>query len=100
MPLHDSEEMEALVVDEPSAFQELAQESLWLEQQRKHLQDQRTFLDLERAELEHQLAELTLQYAVLDAISTQLDQREAMLVSDYEVIRMTGNRQSPRLAKR
>jgi hypothetical protein len=79
LPLHDSEEMEALVVDEPFAFQELAQESLWLE---------------------HQLVELTLQYAVLDAVSTQLDQREAMLVSDYEVIRMTGNRQSPRLARR
>ena len=100
IPLHDSEEMEALVIHEPSAFQELAQESHWLEQQRKHLQDQRALLDLERAELEQQLAELKLQYAFLDALSTQLDLREAVLVSDYEVVRMTGNRQSPRLARR
>jgi len=97
--LHDSEEMEALV-DEPSAYQELAQESLRLEQQRKHLQDQRVVLDLERAELEQQLAELQLQYALLDALSTQLDLREAALVSDYEAVRMTGSRRSPRLTRR
>ena len=100
MPLHDSEEMEALVVDEPSAFQEVAQEALWLEQQRKHVQDQRALLDLQRAELEQHLTELQLQYAFLDALSTQLDLREALLASDYEVVRMTGTRQSPRLARR
>jgi len=100
MSLHDAVEMEDPVVDESSAFQELAQESLWLEQQRKHLQDQRAVLDLERAELERQLAGLQLQYAFLDALSTQLDLREAVLVSDYEVVRMTGSRRSPRLTRR
>ena len=100
MPVHDSEEMHALVVDEPSAFQEVAQEALWLEQQRKYVQDQRALLDLQRAELEQHLTELQLQDAFLDALSRQLDLREALLASDYEVVRMTGNRQSPRLPRR
>lgn len=82
------------------AFQELKEEATSLEQQRKHLNDQRALLDLERAELEQQMAKLQLQYAFLDALSTKLDQQEAMLASDAEVIRMTGKRLSPRFLKR
>ena len=101
MPFHEpEEEMEVLIPHERTAFQELEEESLTLEYQRKHLDEQRVLLDLERAELEQRLAELKLQYAFLDALSTHLDQREAALASDYEVVRMTGNRLSPRLARR
>ena len=64
------------------------------------MSDQRALLDVERAELEQQLSELKLKYALLDALSVQLDQREAMLVSEYEVIRMEGNRSSTRLLRR
>jgi peptidoglycan hydrolase CwlO-like protein len=99
--LHESEEeMEILVSQEHSAFQELKEDSLALEHQRKQLDDQRALLDLERAELEQRLAELKLQYAFLDALSRHLDLREAALASDYEAVRMTGNRLSPRLARR
>ena len=56
-------------------------------------------LDLERAELEQQMAALQLHYALLDQLATRLDQQEAMLASDVEVIRMTGKRLYPRLSK-
>ena len=37
MPLHEpEEEKDVLVAHEHSAFQEVAEEALWLEQQRKH----------------------------------------------------------------
>lgn len=93
--------LEAPISDTPFiAFHELKEEAASLEQQRRHLNDQRALLDLERAELEQQMAALQLQYAFLDALSTGLDQQESMLVSDAEVIRMTGKRLSPRLLKR
>jgi hypothetical protein len=81
-------------------FQELEEERALLEQQRRHLNDQRILLDLERAELEQQMAALQLHYAFLDELATRLDQQEAMLASDAEVIRMTGKRLSFRLLKR
>jgi len=81
------------------AFQELKEEAASLEQQRRHPDDQRALLDLERTELEQQLAAFQLQSAVLDALATRLDQQEAMLVSEAEVIRLTGKRLSPRLLK-
>jgi hypothetical protein len=46
------------------------------------------------------MAAFQLHYALLDALSSRLDQQEAMLVSDAEAIRMTGKRLSPRLLKR
>jgi hypothetical protein len=97
----DEETLETPVVDIAFiAFQDLKEEAASLEQQRRHLNDQRALLDFERAELEQQMAALQLHYALLDALSTRLDQQEAMLVSDAEVIRMTGKRLSPRLLKR
>lgn len=82
------------------AFQELQEETATLEQQRKHLKDQQALLDLERAELEQQMAALQLRYDLLDALSTKLDQQEAMLASDAEGIRTNGKRQSTRFLKR
>jgi hypothetical protein len=38
--------------------------------------------------------------SLLNALSIQLDQREAILTSEYEVVRMTGERRSPRQVKR
>jgi hypothetical protein len=55
---------------------------------------------VERTELEQQIAALKLQSAVLDAFATRLDQQEAMLLSEAEIIRMTGKRLPPRLLKR
>jgi len=93
--------LESPLVDTASiAFQELKEEAASIEQQRRHINDQRALLDLERAELEQQMAVLQLHYALLDALSTRLDQQEAMLVSESEVIRMTGKRLLPRLLKR
>lgn len=40
------------------------------------------------------------QRALLDLERAELDQQEAMLVSESEVIRMTGKRLPPRLLKR
>ena len=97
----DEEALEIPVVDTAfTALQDLKEEVASLEQQRRHLDDQRVLLDLERAELEEQMAALQLQYALLDALSSRLDQQEALLVSDAEGIRMTGKRLSPRLLRR
>ncbi len=97
----DEEAFEAPLIDtDLVAFQELEEEAVSLEQQRRTLNDQRILLDLERAELEQQMAALQLQYAWLDALATRLEQQEAMLVSEAEVIRMTGKRLPPRLLKR
>ena len=102
--MHASEYQEELEIpecdDNYTAFQELKDEAISLQRQRKLLNDQQVLLDLERAELEQQLSELEIKYALLNALSTQLDQREAILTSQYEVVRMTGERKSPRQVKR
>ena len=100
MPFHESEEIEGSLLQEPTALQELEEEAVSLARQRKHLDDQRALLDLERAEVEQRLAELQFQYALLDTLSTRLDFQEAVLASDYEGVRLTGTRGSPRLSRR
>ena len=100
MSFYEAEETEAYLAQEPIALQELEEEAASLEHQRKQLDDQRLLLDLERTELEQRLAELKLQYALLDALSTRLDFQEAMLASEYEAVRMTGKRSSPRHSRR
>jgi phage shock protein A len=101
--MHAFEYQEDLKISESDnsniAIQELEDEAKSLQQQRTLIDDQRALLDLERAELEQQLSELEVKYALLNALSTQLDQREAILNSEYEVVRMTGERKSPRKAK-
>lgn len=85
--------------DNCTALQELKDEAISLQQQRTLLNDQQALLDLERAELERQWSELEIKYGFLNALSTQLDQREAILTSEYEVVHMTGERKSPRQVK-
>ena len=101
--MHTFEYQEDLMISESGnssiALQELEDEAKSLQRQRTQLDDQRALLDLERAELEQQLSELEIKYALLDALSTQLDQREAILNSEYETVRMTGERKSHRQAK-
>ena len=43
---------------------------------------------------------LQIHNTFLDELSARLDQQEAILAADAEVIRMTGKRLSPRLLKR
>ena len=57
-------------------------------------------LDLERKELEQQMQALKLHYALLDQLSAQLDQEEAMLASEAEGMRLTGKRSSLRRSNR
>ncbi|GCE30826.1 hypothetical protein KDA_63100 [Dictyobacter alpinus] len=92
MLFHEPEENKPLTTSQNTLLQELDQEAQFFKQQRQHLEKQRALLDLEHHEIKQRLSELEISYALVDALWKQLDIRETILASEYEIVRATGKR--------